>query len=86
MELEAIIQELDYRKFKDATGPGKIDISGPLGSLIFEKGIQEGNSLETGIWELLHQKGIDTFGDLITEELIFKRRRNILSTKRDESP
>ncbi|MFC1995171.1 patatin-like phospholipase family protein [Chloroflexota bacterium] len=67
-ELKAIMQELDYRRFKDTTLLDKVPIAGPLGSLIFEKGIYEGNFLENWIRDLLRQKGIETFGDLIVEE------------------
>lgn len=38
-ELKEIIQELDYKKFKDASSLDKVPIVGPLTSLILEKGI-----------------------------------------------
>ena len=40
-ELKEVIQELDYKRFKDASPLDKIPVLGPLTSLILEKGIYE---------------------------------------------
>lgn len=67
-ELKEVMQELDYRKFKDATFGDKIPLVGPLSSLIFEKGIYEGKYFENWIKELLRKKKVETFKDLILKE------------------
>ncbi|MFC1871928.1 patatin-like phospholipase family protein [Chloroflexota bacterium] len=68
LELKAVMEELDYNRFKDAGTLDKVPLAGPLASLICEKGIYEGQYLKQWIRGLLQQKGIKTFGDLITEE------------------
>jgi NTE family protein len=67
-ELKEILTELDYRRFKDASPLDKIPVLGPLGSLIFEKGIYEGRFLESFLGDLLARKGVNTFGDLVMSE------------------
>jgi len=67
-ELKEVMQELDYKKFKDATFGDKIPLVGPLSSLIFEKGIYEGKYFENWIRELLRKKKVETFKDLILKE------------------
>ena len=37
--IEEVMQELDYKKLKDATFGDKVPLVGPMASLIFEKGI-----------------------------------------------
>lgn len=68
VELKEILAELDYRRFKDGSPLDKIPVLGPLGSLIFEKGIYEGNFLESFLGDLLARKGVSTFGDLVMPE------------------
>jgi len=43
VELKAIIKELDYNRFKDTSLIDRIPVLGPLASLVFEKGIYEGD-------------------------------------------
>lgn len=64
-EMKAILEELDYRRFKDATLLDKVPLVGPLASLTLEKGIYEGRFLESWMRELLRQKNVSTFGDLV---------------------
>jgi len=68
VELKQIMAELDYRLFKDTSLLDNVPFFGPLSSLIFEKGIYEGDYLESWIRGLLMKKGIKTFSDLIIEE------------------
>jgi NTE family protein len=67
-EMKQIMAELDYNNFKDASLLDKVPIAGPLGSLIFEKGIYEGKFFETWIRGLLRKKNVETFNDLILPE------------------
>ena len=67
-ELKKVMDELDYNNFKDRSFLDRIPLAGPIASLIFEKGIYEGNFLDNWMNELLREKGIKTFGDLIVEE------------------
>ena len=63
-ELKRIMREVDYRKFQDE---GLLDRLGPLGigaSLLFEKGIYEGDYLRTWLDEILTRHGKRTFADL----------------------
>jgi len=68
VELKEILKELDYNRFKDTSLIDRVPVLGPLASLVFEKGIYEGDFLLNWIKELLKAKGIGTFGDLILED------------------
>jgi NTE family protein len=68
VELKEIMQELDYKRFKDATLLDKVPLVGPVSSLIFEHGIYEGKFFEGWIRGLLREKHVETFSDLILEE------------------
>lgn len=63
-DLKQILEELDYRRFKDEGFLDSIPFLGKAASLVFEKGIYEGSYFETWIEELLTAKGVETFGDL----------------------
>ena len=67
-EMKKIMDELDYNKFKDTSLLDRVWIVGPLASLIFEKGIYEGKWFKNWMRELLKEKGVKTFGDLIHPE------------------
>jgi NTE family protein len=67
-ELREMLKELDYNRFKDSSLLDRIPLVGPLASLVFEKGIYEGKYFEGWISELLREKGVRTFGDLVFEE------------------
>ena len=67
-EMKAILQELDYSRFKDRGGLDKIPLIGPFLSLGFEKGMYEGDFLEGWIRDLLAAKNVRSFGDLVMEE------------------
>ena len=67
-ELKEVIQELDYKRFKDASPLDKFPVLGPLTSLILEKGIYEGKFFENWIRGLLRQKNVETFEDLLLQD------------------
>ncbi|TCO79701.1 NTE family protein [Plasticicumulans lactativorans] len=67
-ELKAVIDNLDYREFKDESLIDHIPLLGPALSLGFEKGIYEGDYFEEWIREKLAAKGVHTFADLRTAE------------------
>lgn len=58
------LEDLDYRKLPD---PGLLDRFGPPGkvlSLVFEKGVYEGEWLRAWVADRLSELGVETFGDL----------------------
>ncbi len=67
-ELKETMAKLDYNKFKDLSTLDKVPPAGPLGSLIFEKGIYEGKYFESWMEDLLHKKKVFTFANLINKE------------------
>jgi NTE family protein len=63
-DLEGVMRQLDYRRFQDE---GFIDHLGTVGqglSIVFEKGIYEGNALRDWLDRELTGLGMRTFGDL----------------------
>ena len=67
-EMRQILQELDYNRFKDPGWEDRIPIAGPIYSVLTEKGIYEGDFLEDLLRDLLADKGVHTFGDLVMDE------------------
>lgn len=67
-ELKEIMSRLDYKKFKDEGLLDHLPLVGPAISLLVEKGIYEGKYFEGWIGDLLREKKISTFGDLVIEE------------------
>jgi len=66
-ELRDILMKLNYSSFKDSSLLDRIPVAGPLASVVFEKGLYEGEFCRTWLKELLSKKGVETFGDLIVE-------------------
>ena len=66
-EMRAILQELDYNRFKDPGWEDRIPLAGPIYSVLTEKGIYEGDYLENLLRDLLADKGVHTFGDLVMD-------------------
>ncbi len=64
-EMKSILDQLDYRQFKDEATMDKIPLIGHAVSLGIEKGIFEGKFFENWLRELLAAKNIHTFGDLV---------------------
>lgn len=67
-ELAGIMSDLDYRNFKDTSWIGRLPLAGPLGGLLFKKGMYRGGFFINWIGGLLEKKGVVTFKDLIVEE------------------
>lgn len=67
LEIKAILDGLDFRKFKDEGLLDRVPIIGPALSLGFEKGIYEGDYLEELLRDYLRDKGKTRFGDIRTE-------------------
>ncbi len=67
-EMKSILDELDYNRFKDTSLLDRVPFVGPMASLIFEKGIYEGRFFENWMRNLLQEKNIETFSDLVREE------------------
>ena len=67
-EMKDIMFALDYRRFQDAGVLSSIPAVGKPLSLLFMKGIYKGDYFEHWIRDLLAQKNIRTFGDLVQEE------------------
>lgn len=67
-EMHAIMQTADYPSFADQ---GRLDRLGLLGkgaSLLFEKGIYEGERLREWLGKILGECGIETFADLLIRD------------------
>lgn len=86
-ELRQILEELDYREFKDEGFIDRVPILGQAASLLFEKGIYEGDYFETWIRELLEKKGVKTFGDLLAKDdkALYRHRLQVLVSDITES-
>ena len=67
-EMKEKLEKLDYNRFKDKGLLDKIWLAGQMLSLIFEKGIYEGKFFEEWMSDLLREKDVETFNDLILEE------------------
>ncbi len=67
-DMKAVLDQLDYRKFKDTSFVDRIPFVGALASLVVEKGIYEGDFFVNWIRDLLKAKGVSTFKDLLLPE------------------
>lgn len=63
-ELEQIIRNVDYGQFADESLLDKLGIPGKTLSLLFERGIYEGDFTYNFVKKLLAGRGIHTFADL----------------------
>lgn len=67
-ELKAVMDELDYNNFKDTGLVGSIPALGPMARLLFSDGIYKGEWFEKWISDLLLQKDVVTFSDLVVRD------------------
>ena len=67
-EVKTIMDDLDYKAFRDKDFIDKIPLIGPAMSIVLEKGLFEGDYFEEWLRAKLDSKGIRTFGDLVMEE------------------
>lgn len=65
VEMKAILDQLDYRRFKDPGFISRVPVVGALANLVFEMGIYEGDFFINWIRNLLEAKGVTTFKDLL---------------------
>jgi NTE family protein len=82
-EMKTILDQLDYNRFKDKGTIDRFPLFGPLISLLSEKGIYEGDFVEQWIRDLLWEKRVRYFGDLIRqdyEEEKYKYRLNVIAS------
>ncbi len=63
-KMVAVMQALDYRKFRDEGFIDKFGIAGKTASFFFEKGLYEGKYLHDWLAEQLAALGVHTFADL----------------------
>jgi NTE family protein len=85
-ELRQILESLDYRKFKDESFFDRVPILGQATSLLFEKGIYEGDYFEEWIRGLLAAKAVKTFGDLRAKAgALYEHRLQLLVSDVSES-
>jgi NTE family protein len=63
-ELEQVMREVQYGRFEDEGFVDRLGLPGKAMSLLFEKGIYEGEYLRTWLDALLEKLGKRTFGDL----------------------
>jgi NTE family protein len=74
-ELQKIITELDYDRFKDKAWEDRVPVAGASLSVLKDLGVYEGNAFSEWMRELLAAKGVLTFGDLIRREDLDLRYR-----------
>ena len=67
-ELDEILLEVPFKKFKDRGWEDRLPLIGRGGSLLMELGIYEGRFFQGWIAGLLEAKGITKFGDLADED------------------
>jgi NTE family protein len=74
IELRKILNAVDYNRFKDATDVTRLPLIGGAISLFATKGIYAGDYLENWMRQLLLERNIRTFGDLVLPEFKNNRR------------
>jgi NTE family protein len=62
--LEDVVRAVDYRRFRDSTGVGRVPVIGRGLSLLAHDGLYEGRYLEQFLTGALRELGVSTFGDL----------------------
>lgn len=68
VELRAIMEELDYRRFRDGSWLTRLGPPGQLVALLTSSGIYRGEELRTWLREVLDGYGVRTFGDLRVDD------------------
>jgi NTE family protein len=67
-EIKAVMDSVDYARFKDATTLDEVPLAGPAGNVLLTEGIYKGDYAEQWIRGLLAAKNIRTFADLVMPE------------------
>lgn len=68
-ELRPIFMEMNYLRFLQQRGVGRLPLIGPVYNLGWKKGLYQGGPFEQMVATLLRAKGVVTFGDLPPEKL-----------------
>jgi NTE family protein len=63
-QMHQLMSQLDYRRFRDEGWLARLGLVGKAASLLFERGVYEGDFLRTWLDEQLGRLGVATFGDL----------------------
>lgn len=63
-EMATIMQELDYRRFRDSRGLARLPVVGQPLALVASNGIYRGDYLHAWLDELLAERGVKTFAQL----------------------
>ncbi len=74
-ELQKIIAELDYDRFKDEAWEDRVPLAGSSLSVLKDLGVYEGEAFSEWMRDLLEVKGVRTFGDLVRREDVELRYR-----------
>lgn len=64
-EMARLLEEVDFRAFRDAPSWAKVPLVGPALALLLTKGLYKGDALEEWVRRLLARRGVYTFADLI---------------------
>ncbi|HUS26473.1 MAG TPA: patatin-like phospholipase family protein [Nevskiaceae bacterium] len=67
-QMATTMKQIDYKAFRDEGLLDKLGLPGKMASLVFEKGIYEGNYLRNWLAQQLEALGVRTFADLRLEE------------------
>jgi NTE family protein len=67
-ELKDVVFSLDFKQFEDKAWEDRIPVFDRSASVLLDQGIYEGRRFYDWIKQLLADKGVRTFGDLVSEE------------------
>jgi NTE family protein len=67
-QLHRVMRALDCRRFCDEDALDRIPLVGPGLSLLFDRGVYQGNELREWLGNLLADRGIETFADLAIDD------------------
>ena len=67
-EMDSIMSEIDFRRFKDEDLVDRVPLVGKVISLVAEKGIYEGDYFEATVADYLARRRVRTFKDLVIPE------------------
>lgn len=63
-QLPDVVASIDYRRFRDTAGVGRVPLLGPGLALLAHDGVYQGAYLERFLTGALRELGVSTFGDL----------------------
>jgi NTE family protein len=74
-ELDRILLEVPFAKFKDTSWEDRVPLIGRVAGLLLERGIYEGRYFQDWISGLLEAKGVTRFGQLVDESAEEEKNR-----------